>query len=106
MELISHHSGQSLQLVVMDEIRPLRGGVFSGDLAAAIVQRYGFTKGDPLVPGQPAKFQTGVFRSEITIPIEALEIYQDGVLVRSTATDDADIVLNDFASWLTERFAL
>jgi hypothetical protein len=106
MELIASHSGQSLQLIVMDEVKPLRGGVFLGDLGPAIIERYRFMKGDPLVPGQPAKFQTGVLRGDVTRPIESLEIYQDGVLATSTTTDDADIILNDLFSWMTQTFAL
>lgn len=108
MKFISSESGQSLQLVVMDEIRPLRGGVFLPDLITAIVQRYRFvsfsTQADP---AQPIKFQTGVFQSgEITMPIISLEIYTDGVIMNSRTTDDADAIVNDFSRWLIDTFKL
>jgi hypothetical protein len=108
MEFISPESGQSLQLVVMDEIRPLRGGVFLPDLASEIIQRYRFASPPAqLDPAQPVKFQTGVLHAgEITMPITSLELYTDGVIVNSLNTDDADMILDDFASWVAVRFKL
>ena len=107
MKLIAPLSGQSLQLFIMDEIKPLRGGIFLGDLAPAIMERYRFMEPpESLRRGEPAKFGGGVFRTDRTIPIESLEVYQDGVLVGSTTTDDADLVLDDFITWLTQVFEL
>src|ERR1700730_17383386 len=108
MEFISPESGQSLQLVVMDEIRPLRGGVFLPDLASEIIQRYRFASPPAqLDTAQPVKFQTGVLHAgEITMPITSLELYTDGVIVNSLNTDDADMILDDFASWVAVRFKL
>ncbi|SRR6266496_614439 len=107
MELVSSQSGQSLQLVVMDEVRPLRGGVFLADLSAAIIERYRFMGLPEKLPqGQPVKFQTGVFQTDITITIEGLDIYNDGIIITSTTTDDADVVMDDFLPWIIEQFRL
>jgi hypothetical protein len=106
MELISSQSGQSLQLVVLDEVRPLRGGVFLPDLSALIIQRYRFM-GTPekVPPGQPVKFHTGIFPGA-PIPIEELGIYNDGIIITSTTTDDADVIMDDFLAWITEQYRL
>jgi hypothetical protein len=106
MQLISSQSGQSLQLVAMDEVRPLSGGVFLPDSSAAIIQRYRFM-GTPekLSPGQPIKFQTGVL-PDSSITIEELGVFSDGFIVTAITTDDADIALDDFLAWITEQFKL
>ena len=108
MRLISSEFGQSLQLVVMDEIRPLHGGIFLPDLVSEIVQRYRFATPPAHVdPAQSVKFQTGVLEVvDVTIPVVSLELYHDGVVVGSRNTEDADAILDDFVSWSTHRFKL
>jgi hypothetical protein len=106
MKFISSETGQSLQLIVMDEVRPLRGGPFLPDAAAAISRRYRFvTVPAQTNPGQPIKFQTGAAElNGITIPITSLEIYSDGIIINSLTTDDADAVMDDFLSWSIQEF--
>lgn len=106
MNYISSESGQSLQLVVMDEVRPLRGGPFLPDAGAAITRRYRFTSVPAQTdPAQPIKFQTGAIELDgITIPITSLEIYSDGIIINSCTTEDADAVMDDFISWSIQEF--
>lgn len=109
MKLIAPEFGQALQLLVMDEIRPLEG-VFGPDLIKAMVDRYRFA----VVPTDLAvaaasgfKFQTGVIAlGARKIPINNLDIYNDGVVVNVKHTDDADAVMSDFIRWATEAFRL
>ena len=106
MKFISSETGQSLQLIVMDEVRPLRGGPFLPDAAAAITRRYRFVSVPAQTdPAQPIKFQTGAIELDgITIPITSLEIYNDGIIINSLTTDDADAVMDDFISWRKQEF--
>jgi hypothetical protein len=90
----------------MDELRPLRGGVFLPDLVEEIKGRYRFlsapTKFDP---NQSNKFEGGVAELDgLTIPVLSLEIYSDGVAVNARNTDDTDLVMDDFLGWLAERY--
>jgi len=110
MEFITPISGQSLQLMVIDEMRPLRGGPFLPDLVAAIAGRYRFVKiPDAIYNDQqePIKYYHGVLHTrELTIPIQSLEIYRDGVIVNSRSTEDSDEILGDFTVWMTEALNL
>jgi hypothetical protein len=106
MEFISSETGQSLQLIRMDEIRPLRGGIFLPDLTAEIKARYRFLSvPTQFEPNQTRKFEGGVREIDgLTITILSLEIYGDGVAINSHNTDDADAVLDDFFGWIAERY--
>jgi len=101
MEFVGSESGQSLQLIHMDEVRPLRGGAFFPDVAARLVERYRLQSVAPRTePNQPAKFLEGVAVLEgLTVPITSLEIYADGILVNARNTEDADAVLSDVIDW-------
>jgi hypothetical protein len=100
MKPVSTEAGQALQLAVMDEVRPLRGGPFWPDVITKIAQRYRFVSPVPTDPAQPAKFQVGVLElNDMTIPIISLEIYNDGIVVNARHTDDADAVMDDFVAW-------
>jgi hypothetical protein len=108
MEFVSCETGQSLQLIHMDEVRPLRGGVFLPDLAAKIAARYRFqTTPTKFEANQPTKFEIGVRELDgVTITIISLEIYVDGIIINSRNTDDADAILTDFIGWIAEKLKL
>jgi hypothetical protein len=100
MKFISPEAGQAIQLFLIDEIRPLRGGPFMPDLIANAVRRYRFaTFPKEFTPGQPLKFEYGVAGEVGNIAFNGLEIYNDGVIVNATHTDDADLVMNEFLQW-------
>src|SRR5436309_2768229 len=106
MQLVAPETGQSLQLIHMDEVRPLRGGIFMPDITEEIVRRYRFQSSPTqVVHNQPAKFEIGVRKiNDITIPIASLEIYSDGIIVNTRNTDDSDLVIGDFIRWIAENF--
>ncbi len=108
MQLVGSETGQSLQLVPMDEVRPLRGGVFIPDMIAAIVARYRFQSTSPRTEAnQPLKFEIGLMKSGgLMIPISGLDIYNDGFVMNTRNTDDFDVVMDDFITWASHTFNL
>jgi hypothetical protein len=106
MKLMSVETGQAIQLIVMDEVRPLRGGAFLPDIIAGIAQRYRFVSfPTQFAAAQEIKFETGVAQRDGTIvPIRTLQIFNDGFLVTTAHTDDADAVLDDFMEWAFTAF--
>lgn len=106
MELVSCETGQALQLINMDEIRPVRGGVFLPDILSNIKERYRFQSFVPRTDQTNAiKFDLGVAKlEELTIPISSIEIYNDGIAVNARHTDDADAVMDDFLKWSSESY--
>ena len=81
-------------------------GPFLPDAVTAITGRYRFVSAPTQTdPAQPIKFQTGaIVLNGITIPITSLEIYDDGIIINSHNTDDADAVMQDFMSWAIQEF--
>jgi hypothetical protein len=110
MNLISSEMGQALQLFVMDETRPLSGGMFTPDIATRVIQRYRFLSApsaNQLGPNQPLKFQSGAIEIEgETYLVGSLEIYNDGIIINSVNTDDADKIMNDFIPWAINEVRL
>jgi hypothetical protein len=106
MKLIAHEEGRSLQLISADEIRPLRGGVFAIEALSKIVSKYRFTKYPNVYePNTTIKLEIGVAQVDaLTIPILALEIYADGLLMSTRNTEDSDIVLDEFMKWSIVEF--
>jgi hypothetical protein len=105
MELVGSETGQCLQLIYMDEVRPLRGGTVATDAAAEIVRRYRFQTFPTKFEGQAVKFELGMIAvGEITIPITSLEIYIDGVIINTRNTKDSDLVMDDFIEWSKHTF--
>jgi hypothetical protein len=106
MNLVGYEIGQSLQLIHMDEVRPLRGGAFLPEMVAEVVRRYRFQSVPTKVePNQPAKFENGVRElGGTTIPIASLEVYIDGLLVNTSNTEDSDVILDDFVPWALDTF--
>lgn len=105
MKLISAEFGQSFQPIHMDEIRPA-GGVYVPELVSAIAERYSFVVKPTIpVPEGGFKFQTGVLNINGTTAIATnLDIYTDGIIINSTNTETADLLMDDFLSWVITRF--
>jgi len=106
MKLISRELGKVVQLFVPDEIRPL-SGLNMPDFIRLIQERYGFAKVPELkeVAQSGAKFQTGRLKSaNKTINISELAVFDDGAVVNSFHTDEAEFVLEDFISWAKKTF--
>jgi len=92
MKLISTEFGQSFLQYVIDELRPLTGGLYFPGLIGAVAERYKFanvpTVGDALQQG--AKFAEGclLVGGEI-IAIRQIGIYNDGIIVVAWNTDES-----------------
>lgn len=109
MNFISSENGQALQLIVMDEVRPVKGGgLFLPDFISRVMDRYRFlSTSNQTDPTQPFKFQTGVVELDgEAIPITSLEIYNDGIIVNSRNTEDADKIMDEFFEWALAEFHL
>lgn len=108
MEFVSSETGQSLQLLSMDEFRRERGGIFLPDVGHDISVRYRFQSfPERFVPNQAIKFEYGVQEIDgITISINSLDIYSDGVSITTHNTDDADIILEGFLDWVINTYGL
>jgi hypothetical protein len=109
MKLISTEFGQSFHQYVIDELRPLTGGLHLPGLIAAVAERYKFatvpTVGDALQQG--AKFAEGyLLKDGATIAIRQLGFYNDGIIAEAWNTDDSDWVIKDFMIWATHVFKL
>src|SRR6266446_2506976 len=109
MKLISTEFGQSFQPYLIEELRPLNGGLHLPALIAAIADRYKFasvpTLNDALQQG--AKFAEGflLFNEQI-ISIRQLGVYNDGMIVVGWNTDESDLILQDVMTWATQTFRL
>jgi len=109
MKLISTDMGQVLQLIVMEEVRPL-SGLYLPRLLHAIWERYEFVSGPKDFEADianGAKFKTGHLQIEgRDIAIQELGFYNDGVVVNALTTDDADLVTDNMLEWITREFKL
>jgi hypothetical protein len=109
MNFVSPEAGQTIQLWMLDEMRPLRGGVFMPDVITNVVRRYRFASfPKEFNPGQTLKFEWGVSAGpeDLPITINSLEIFNDGVIVIAGHTDDADIIMDDLFAWLKSEWRL
>lgn len=109
MKLISTEGGQALQLIIMDEVRPL-SGFYLPTLYTAMVERYRFITfpanwAADVANG--AKFHSGHHVADgRDIAITEIGVYNDGVVVIALNTSDADVIMDDFISWATRTFKL
>jgi hypothetical protein len=109
MKLISTEFGQSFQPYLLEELRPLNGGLYLPGLIAAVADRYKFasvpTINDALQQG--AKFAEGflLVNGQI-ISIRQLGIYNDGMIVVAWNTDESDLILEEVMTWATQTFRL
>lgn len=107
MKFISAEFGQTLQLVHLEEVRPL-SGVYPPDFIQGVADRYKFV-GYPTNIGEAIrdgyKFQTGVavVRGE-SIPIASMDIYSDGIVCATRHTDHSDAIVSDAIEWLNATF--
>src|SRR5271166_3313653 len=109
MKLISTEFGQSFHPYLLEELRPLNGGLYLPGLITAAAERYKFasvpTISDALQQG--AKFADGFLMVEDQIiVIRQLGIYNDGIIVVAYTTEDSDLILEDSIKWATETFRL
>jgi hypothetical protein len=107
MKLISTELGRVNQLYVPDEIRPL-SGLNVPEFTRLIQERYGFAKAPSLQETRDtgAKFQAGRLKSGTkTINITELAVFNDGIIVNSFHTDDAEFVLEDIFDWAKNMFS-
>lgn len=108
MKLIGTEAGRVVQLVLPDEVRPMRG-LDLPTLFHKVAARYGFAKAPNTLEvfSQPsgAKFEHGRLthpRISAEIAIPELSLFNDGVIATCADTDLADLLLNDFFSWAIE----
>jgi hypothetical protein len=102
MNLVSYEFGQALQFIRMDEVRPF-SGLYLPDVIRIVAERYRFIT----VPTDIAtanttgvKFGTGVISlAERQIAVTSLGIFNDGLLVETKNTEDADLVTDDLIRW-------
>jgi hypothetical protein len=109
MKLITTETGRILQLIVMEEIRPA-SGLYMPDLFQRISERYGFVVAPSNIPEaivKGAKFNHGrLITPNRTIVISELGVYNDGVIVDTSNTDDAEHVCRDLITWANSTFRL
>jgi hypothetical protein len=108
MKLITTEFGQALQLLVMDEIRPATP-LFAPDFYAAIAERYSFVSNpiNNIIEAMKSGAKFNVGKAAIngqSVSIAELGIYNDGIIVNAHHTDAADLVMDDFIEWATQRF--
>ncbi len=109
MKLIATDQGRILQLMVMEELRPV-SGFHVPSLVEAIKARYQFAQ-FPLNYSQDVtkgvEFKGGLlYEGEETITIEEMGLYNDGIIIASRNTHYADTILNDLMNWATTNFKL
>jgi hypothetical protein len=109
MKLIATETGRILQLIVMEEIRPA-SGLYMPDLFQRISERYGFVVAPSNTPEaivKGAKFNHGrLITPNRTIVISELGVYNDGVIVDTSNTDDSEHVCRDLTTWANSTFGL
>jgi hypothetical protein len=109
MELIATEGGRILDLVPIEEIRPI-SGLYFPDFIKDVTSRYAFGAGPPSLAEAAksgAKFEHGKFDIGGTVEvIKELAIYTDGVICDCFNTRTADLILDDFFAWATETFKL
>jgi hypothetical protein len=110
MKFVSANFGQVLYQIQMDEVRPSSGHDYLM-AAQAISQRYHFSEVPTdfkVVLEKGLVFSNGAIALNRHLPIQvtSLGIYNDGILINTMNTDDADLLLEDFIIWATQTFGL
>ena len=108
MNLVSIELARVLQLFNADEIKP-RKGFYPPEFRRMVGERYRFAT----LPDIEKKIEGGLkfgfgqfVTGERTINIADLTVYNDGVAVEATNSDDADIVLTEFIEWIKENLGI
>jgi hypothetical protein len=109
MNLIATETGRVLQLIVMEEIRPL-SGLYMPNFYQQLAERYAFV-GRPQNYAEAitngAKFQHGrLITPTKTMVIKEIGVFNDGIISDAENTDDAEYVAHDLMTWATATFAL
>jgi hypothetical protein len=109
MRVINTEAGQVLQLFVTDEIWPL-SGLYIPALLDGIAERYEFVSEPEDLHAdlsKGVKFRGGHISVDAReIMVSEIHLYNDGVLITTPTTTDADIVTDDFLQWATRAFKL
>lgn len=110
MKVVSIEAARVTQLFVADEVRGERD-IYLPQLFDSARQRYGFVKLPNLEDAKlnGAKFQHGRLQRDSggeSITIEAVEIYNDGIVVSCRDSSDAEVVLDDIIAWGMQTFGL
>ena len=106
MKLVATESGRTLQLLVHDEIRPLRGYDLP-TMFQKVAARYGFLKAPNAIEGfsqaTGARFENGRFQApggSGEIPIPELSLFNDGIIAAAADTNLASLIINEVLEWL------
>lgn len=107
MKVITVEGGRILDLVPTEEFRSRRG-LYLPEFVQEIMARYGFMAGPTnLVEAAKAgaKFEQGKFTVDgETVVLKELSIYSDGLITDAYDTRFAEIAMDDFTQWATEKF--
>jgi hypothetical protein len=108
LKLIATDTGRVLQLIVMEEIRP-SSGIYMPYLFDKLVERYAFVVRPQNIPdaiASGAKFQHGRLQTHNRmVLVSEIGIYNDGIIVDSLNTDDAEFIIQDLLEWARTTFA-
>jgi hypothetical protein len=110
MKVVNTEGGRILELVALEELRPV-GGVYVPDFLRAITARYSFVQPptnfeEMLKSGM--KFEGGKFTlaDNTVVSIKELSLHNDGIICEAFNTQIADLVLDDFVAWAIAEFKL
>lgn len=108
MNLIATDTGRVLQLIVMEEVLPL-SGLYMPAMYQQLAERYAFVGrpqdyGDAIAKG--AKFQHGrLITPNKTIVIKEISVFNDGLIIDTYNTDEAEYITEDVLEWARTAFA-
>ena len=108
MKVISVDIARVVQLFNADEIKPKKG-VYLPEFIRAVTEKYGFINWPDVIqrPTQDLKFAGGRLTLENrNINILDLTMYNDGVSLDSSHTDDANHALDNFIEWIQEQYLI
>lgn len=109
MKFMSPVFGQVLYGTQMDEVRPASGFDYFTAIRT-IAERYKFleppTDSKEIIEKGIVFGKGSIVLHNVPIQVTSLGIYNDGLLINTLNTDDADLLANDFMQWATKEFGL
>jgi hypothetical protein len=109
MKFVSAAFGQVLHHLQLDEIRPSSGFDYSSAIKS-IAARYNFlelpTNINEIIEKGIAFGKGAIRLGQMPVQVTSLGVYNDGILITSLNTDDAELLTDDFVSWATNEFGL
>src|SRR5271155_3534165 len=109
MKFISAAFGQILYQFQMDEIRPPSGFDYLTTIRT-ISERYRFleppTDSKEIIDKGIIFGKGAITLCNTSIQVTSLGIYNDGILLNTLNTNDADFLIDDFIQWATKEFGL